>query len=292
MTTLNNFKIDKLGRHLLFTTCLIQGVTSEGIFITGTGFFYEALIGEPTDGMSVPVLITNRHVAGAITTGSIRLIKADEAGNPLLGQSIDAAINQNDWVLPSDSNIDLAALLAGPIISNLHASGVEVVTRTIGWDLIPTEEVLEDLDVVEPITFVGYPSNSYDHINQTPIIRRGCTATPIQLNYNGKPTFLIDASIFPGSSGSPVFIIHENGYRKGGTTLIGASRILFIGVVAAVTLQSSPARKVVGDLSGLVFDQMIDLGLVFNYKAVNELVDMLCNKAGISRVRSTNPAID
>jgi hypothetical protein len=43
--------------------------------------------------------------------------------------------------------------------------------------------------------------------------RRGMTATPPQLDYCGRPTFLIDASVFGGSSGSPVFldITHARG---------------------------------------------------------------------------------
>ena len=39
-----------------------------------------------------------------------------------------------------------------------------------------------------------------------PILRRGTTATPIALNFEGRPEFLIDAAVYPGSSGSPVFV--------------------------------------------------------------------------------------
>ena len=45
---------------------------------------------------------------------------------------------------------------------------------------------------------------------------------------------MIDAACFPGSSGSPVFIFNEGGYRdKKGTMHLGASRLLLLGVLYA-----------------------------------------------------------
>lgn len=43
---------------------------------------------------------------------------------------------------------------------------------------------------------------------------------------------LVDTACFPGSSGSPIYILNENGYfDKNGTRYIGGSRIVLIGIL-------------------------------------------------------------
>jgi len=59
---------------------------------------------------------------------------------------------------------------------------------------------------------VGYPIGLWDEKNNYPIFRKGITATHPANDYNGKSEFMIDAACFPGSSGSPVYIIDELNY--------------------------------------------------------------------------------
>jgi hypothetical protein len=50
------------------------------------------------------------------------------------------------------------------------------------------------------------------------------------VDYNGLPLFLIDANVFPGSSGSPVMVLDEGGYStKRGISL--GSRAYILGLV-------------------------------------------------------------
>lgn len=132
-------------------------------------------------------------------------------------------------------------------------------------------------------TCTGYPSGIYDRQNLIPIIRRGTTATPAYLDYNGTPTFLIDASVFPGSSGSPVLIVNEGSYRRGNELVIG-SRTLFLGVVSSVLVRYETGAIEVVDIPTaytpvIRTPQMIDLGLVFKYSAVVETCDSILTKA-------------
>lgn len=154
------------------------------------------------------------------------------------------------------------------------ATGKSLFYRSVAEDICPTDQVVgEDLDVVEPVTFVGYPNALFDKVNLTPISRRGHTATPVALDYNGLPSFLIDASVFPGSSGSPVFIHQENGYKSGNAFQLGASRILFAGIVAAVHIQQDTGRLVTASsLPRVQLNQLLDLGIVYNWRAVRETV--------------------
>jgi len=86
------------------------------------------------------------------------------------------------------------------------------------------------LSAIQPIVFIGYPYGIHDEINLLPIARRGFTASPYVVDYNGLPLFLIDANVFPGSSGSPVMVLDEGGYAtKRGISL--GSRAYFLDLV-------------------------------------------------------------
>ena len=53
------------------------------------------------------------------------------------------------------------------------------------------------------------------------------------LDYNGESKFLIDCSIFPGSSGSPVFLYNFPAYVEDGKVNFG-ERCALLGVVSSV----------------------------------------------------------
>src|SRR5262249_49694787 len=67
---------------------------------------------------------------------------------------------------------------------------------------------------------------------------RGITATPPYLDFEGKKQFLVDAPIFHGSSGSPVFLFNRGAWfdeRKG--SLAFNYRLKFLGVVYGAEVQ-------------------------------------------------------
>ncbi len=78
--------------------------------------------------------------------------------------------------------------------------------------MLPTEETIKIIDAFEESMFIGYSSGLWDDVNLIPITSKGITATPILINFQGKNEFLIDASAFPGSSGSPVFLYKTGAY--------------------------------------------------------------------------------
>ncbi|WP_204104003.1 MULTISPECIES: hypothetical protein [Spirulina sp. CCY15215] len=84
--------------------------------------------------------------------------------------------------------------------------------------------------------------NSIHHL---PIIRKGITATHPKLKYNGKPEFMIDAACFPGSSGSPVFLIRTGTYlnEDGDTVLMEGFQLIFLG-----TLYAGPQHTTTGEI--------------------------------------------
>lgn len=281
-----HLKVDRIGRQLLFTTAMVRSQVGPGLVSTGTSFFYDGYLGDPTSGINLPMLITNKHVIRNATAGTVRFLRA-ENGEPSLGNSLEVNFQESDWVGHPDPDVDVAAVAIGGVLAQLEQQGTPVFFRQITKALVPAPDVVEDLDVVEPVTFVGYPASLFDTANLTPIVRRGTTATPIQLNYCDTPQFLIDASIFPGSSGSPVFIVNENGYQQGNSFVMGSSRILFLGVVAAVHPEASTGRIVTATTPRIQFDQMVDLALVFKWTAVEETIAEYCRQRGVDRAAPT-----
>lgn len=90
--------------------------------------------------------------------------------------------------------------------------GVDLFIRCVETSMIPNEEQIKQMDAIEPITFIGYPNGIWDSTNLLPVARRGTTASPIEVDFEGSPRFLIDASVFGGSSGSPVFILNQGSF--------------------------------------------------------------------------------
>lgn len=138
---------------------------------------------------------------------------------------------------------------------------------------------IESLDALEDVVFIGYPNGIWDTQNYLPIIRRGITATPIMIDFQNAPQFLVDASVFPGSSGSPVFLYNTGTYQqKNGATVVG-SRVLFLGVIASVFYREDTGRIEMmavptAAVPVAVFQQMINLGVVFKARTILEVVEI------------------
>ena len=184
---------------------------------------------------------------------------------------------EQQWHHHPNPEVDIAVMPLLPIIDGIRSQGKEPFYKAIPHTLIPSPEQLQELDAIEEVVFFGYPNGMYDSHNLTPVARRGYTATPLQLDYDGNPTFLIDASVFPGSSGSPVLIYNPGPYSANGTLVLGGTRVLFLGVLAEVMIQddegtidfiSVPTRQ----MPIIRTRQMIDLGLVYKSTLVTEAV--------------------
>lgn len=173
-----------------------------------------------------------------------------------------------------------------PIFNTLGNKGDHIFLRCVPSTMIPTSQQALGLDAVEEVAIAGDPNGIYDRKNLTPIWRRGITATPYQLDYDGEPVFLIDASVFPGSSGSPVFILNTGGYSAKAGGLVIGSRIHLLGVLAAVLFREDEGKLEFQAIpAGLIpmirTREMIDLGLVYKGTAILDLVRHALHHFGI-----------
>lgn len=281
-----NVEINSFGRQLLFTTVRIEATLADGTKSVGTGFIFNA----NRQGLMCPILVTNKHVIEGAATGKLWFI-ASEGFGPRLGDAVDInyANFDNQWTGHPDDNVDVTCMPLTNTVIQADAAGRQVFYKAIGSDIVPNTNNVADLDAIEEIVFAGYPDALYDTENKTPIVRRGITATPMELNYRGLPTFLIDASVFPGSSGSPVFVLQKGGFKDGNAFRVGSSRVFFVGILASGHIRAETGEISLGTSPTVKFNQLMDLGIVFNWLAVDEAVEACCIRHGINRDQKVVP---
>lgn len=266
-------EIKSLSEQLLFTTVRIK-TSIPGGTSTGTGFIFEY----SHNGHLYPFLVSNKHVVENSIEGWLEFNLADGEA-PDLGNI--HTIHYNDfkkqWFFHSNPEIDVAVSPFGPIINEMAKNNVTIFYRSISNNLVPSEEVNKEINAIEDVIIVGYPNGLYDTKHLLPIVRKGITATPANIDFENQPKFIIDASIFPGSSGSPVFICNEGSFTKQGNVYVG-SRIIFLGIVASVYVRSEfnkleliqiPTQEIPGVRSC----QMLDLGVVYKSSCIVEAIE-------------------
>ena len=217
--------------QLLFSTISIESETEEG-FNTGTGFFFKH---KTDDGKFLDFLVTNKHVIQNAKRGYLYFIQKQDGKNlPQLGcaQKIPLSEMKNKWYGHPDKNVDVCILPIRYLWEEKNLSD-KIFQRYFMDSHIPSKEHIESFDAVEEILFIGYPDRLWDPENFVPITRRGITATPPSIDFNGEKRFLIDASVFPGSSGSPVVLYRKGLYSTKDKKKFSGEQVLLLGIVSS-----------------------------------------------------------
>lgn len=229
-------KPQTISEQLLFSTVRLQ--TDQGI---GTGFIFTF---KSENKQLVPVIVTNKHVIDHNDKQKVKFflhIKENDLATDFYQEFEYIA----DWVFHNDSDIDLCCIPLAPLLHQIKDKLFkEIFYIPITEDIVWSDEKLDELQAVEDVLMIGYPIGLFDEENNFPLIRKGITASHPAVKYNGKSMGVIDMACFPGSSGSPIFILNENGYtNKQGTMIIGRKRIILLGI-----LYSGPILDAKGDI--------------------------------------------
>ncbi len=229
-----NNKLDA-SEFIQLSTIRIETTIPGGIS-TGTGFFFAFNLDEEK-GLHIPAIVTNKHVVKNSITGKLRFSLKDEKGAPLYGQYHDVILKNFEslWIMHPDNDVDLCILP----IANIHHEVEDLKMRLhyayLSRNDIPNSDQLKnDFFRIEDITVVGYPDGIWDAINNIPVTRKGITATPLQFDFENTPKFLIDAAIYGGSSGSPVFVFNQGAFSTPNGAIMAGNRVKLVGIVYAV----------------------------------------------------------
>lgn len=244
--------INDISTQLLYTTVPIYARKTDGSISSGTGFIFSI---NETETTSIPMLITNYHVLENATAGFVELHVSEE-GNPSMEKSVKVQFDQSIIGGNKLGDLDLIAIPLASTFNEFQSKGVSLFFRSVDQNLIPTEEQFNEFAAIEDVTFIGYPSGLYDDKNKISIVRQGMTATPIWNNFKGEDAFLIDAGVFPGSSGSPVFIYNRGTYPTKDGIAVG-NRLVFVGIISQTILRDNSTGT-----------EYLNLGKVINSRAM------------------------
>lgn len=262
-------------KQLLYTSVRIETKFGDGSTGVGTSFVFRDS-GSP-EGQQL-FLVSNKHVVAEAETGLVFFTKESANGEPLLGEPFflknDGFASQ--WHGHPDESVDVAVMPLSWQLDMIGKGGEIAHLRPVLAHEIAEPSIFENLDVSAPVLFVGFPDGMFDEKHYLPIVRRGYVATSPELDFNGQPVFLIDASVFPGSSGSPVFTVGDN--------LIGGTPALkLLGIISAVYTQATdgsiswqPAPT--NQVPVPSIEQMIDLGVVFKARCIRETISSFWRK--------------
>ncbi|WP_061036304.1 MULTISPECIES: S1 family peptidase [Vibrio] len=252
--------LNDISTQLLFTTTPIKTAKNDGSESIGTGFFYNKP--HPTNKeLYMPMLITNKHVVEGAKEGIIQMYRSTSNGEPITEQRITITLDESFFKsFIVDSEYDLAAIPITGVFELAAKNGDNLFYRALDDSLFPSDSMEKELSALEDIIFIGYPSGIVDSKTGLPLIRQGITSSPVWSSFESKNQFLIDAGVFPGSSGSPVFIYNNGSYPSNGNLVVG-SRVLLVGVIYQ-TMQTGEKAY-------------LGLGKVINQKEIKRFVDSI-----------------
>ena len=274
-----------------FTTVRIDTISSNGSQGSGTGFLFSHKVCE----QNFPFVVTNKHVVMGMREGALSFLQSRDM-QPTLGNGFRLRIDDwaQAWFGHPDPSVDIAVCPFAPLEAYIKQQhNVDLFYRYVLGDTIPTPEQIAEVDAVESVTFIGYPNGIWDSKNLLPVARRGTTASPIEVDFEGTPRFLIDASVFGGSSGSPVFILNQGSWARKHGGLVAVSRCYFVGVIAAVFFRTHLNQiisvPIPTQVQPMVQQQeMIDLGIVFKARTVVETIEAFLRAHNVD-ISSTVP---
>jgi Trypsin-like peptidase domain len=267
-------------KQLLYTSVRIETTLRDGSTGVGTSFVFRDAASP--EGQQL-FLVSNKHVVAKSETGTVFFMERSADGQPLLGEPflVKSERFAHQWHGHPDDSVDIAVMPLSYQLDMIGKGGAILHLRPVLSGEIADPSVFGNLDIATPVLFVGFPNGMFDEKHYLPIVRRGYVATSPDLDFNGRPVFLIDASVFPGSSGSPVFTV--------GDSLIGGTPALkLLGVISAVYTQSTDGtiswRPVpTNQVPVPSINQMIDLGVVFKSRCIRETISSFwrANASGI-----------
>lgn len=255
--------------------------------ISGGGFFYHKFSDEKEAGtgprwryVEKMWLVTNRHIALPTFhkkeylpdqfTFNLRKIDSNEQlkWEPI---TLSKTAFQERAKFHVDSRVDICVIDVLDLLMEKSKSG----ERLLQWYSVSKEHLPGNnnifIEVADDIIIAGYPESFYDEINLYPIVKSGIIASKWGAFFNGEPCFLIDAKLFPGSSGSIVVSKPTDIAIIDGRPIYAKEKqFAFLGIFSEDSFQ----YDIAGDVSNSDnFQQSLNLGTVWYGHLVEEIIE-------------------
>jgi hypothetical protein len=271
-----------MNQAFLNSTVLVSFNIDDKSSSVGTGFF---VYREIQSGKGHIFLVTNKHVLPKEgNEKSVNIRVNTRGGDKFQVQQIIIPIVGKDGkylptvILHPQQDFDVAVV---HITEEVLKHGIE--GTWIPYSLFVTKEKLkaENITVGDEIFLLGYPNAIYDPRNVSPILREGTISTiPTEeyfFNENIRKKFnlpekidgfLIDANVFPGSSGSLVILKQQpTTIGPQGETVVSRDKKIpyLLGIISG----SIPIHD-----QALGSTQRMALGIVYSADTIKETIEL------------------
>lgn len=211
-------------------------------------------------------LITAKHVVVDTETGKTKDVNMHVFFNLKSGGITTRSIGEIkrkfslDWVFHENTAVDIAII---PFGLDPQKDDIKIIPDNL---FLPSDRLFELYDVF----FLSYQPGVKFEKRISPIFRSGTISI-----INEDKTFYIDASAFPGNSGSPVFLkpspirFDENRISIGGDQLGGK----FIGIIGSYIPYEEVAISVQTGRPRVVFEENTGLSKVWSVGFVREIIE-------------------
>ena len=275
---------------LHFISTLIYSTWSSGQS-SASGFFYHKLSKRnanrekesKTGYVAVEVeelwLVTNRHV----------IVNNDnEIANSITFYYRKTAKNGYEWIpitihgddlrqrckFHQSDDVDVAVINILDILTDLATNENEtfMALQTVSEGMFPGKGKAP-MAVGDDVLIVGYPRGFYDEFSKFPIVKSGVVASRWGAPFGGNPYFLIDAKLFPGSSGSMVISRPTEMFFEKGILYHTPSKqkeFLFLGIYSGEPYRKT--RPIETDNFIIISKEGYDIGVVWYYHLVPTII--------------------
>jgi len=230
------------GKTQLYATAFLVGIQNIFHLITAKHVVTDKGTGKIKD--------TNMHVFFNLKSGGIAKRSVGEIKKKL----------SLDWVFHENAAVDIAII---PFGLDPQKDDVKVIPDSL---FLPSDRLFELYDVF----FLSYQPGVEFKKKISPVFRSGTISI-----INEDKTFYVDASAFPGNSGSPVFLkpspirFDEKGISIGGDELGGK----FIGIIGKYITYSEVAVSAQTGRPRIVFEENTGLSKVWPVGFVREIIE-------------------
>lgn len=230
-------------------TTLVSSI-GPGFQSSGTAFFYQQL------GEAIPTqdgtnqwrkttkiwLVTNRHVLvprindrevfPSVFTFHLR----KKEGIGLKWEQV--TITQDELIKRAkfhpDSSVDVCVVDIFDILANKFKPGGDY----LAWGNVSKEMFVGQnkihVGVGDDVLVIGYPRGYYDDVNLFPIVKAGIIASKWGVRFRGNRHFLVDAKLFPQSSGSLVVSKPTQFVTEAGKAYLAKNKqFAFLGILSS-----------------------------------------------------------
>lgn len=171
----------------------------------------------------------------------------------------------------ANAEVDVCAIrILDLIIEKMKSGGKYLQWYGVSKDNFPGSNKIYP-NVASDAVVIGYPRGFYDKVNLFPIVKSGIIASRWGSNFDGKPYFLIDAKLFPGSSGSLVISKPTNMVVEKGQVFISPEKpFAFLGIYSGEPYQQN--QPIEFDDFTLIRKSGFNLGIVWYANLVEEII--------------------